>query len=660
MSVIILGDITSVDLSELTARLALGTPLTDASLSMRAPSGITMGAPVNITDILGRPIAQATIYEVSGQDASAETLLARLRRTPAVAWIEYPSTPNGFIYADEALNNIMAWWQNQVYPWFRVRPLPMMFIKRGDGTLYRPSTKGVLITPDENGKLPTMAEVIEEWLGSFPGYAAIVQNETLVIVPPRDMPITISKRYVPLSENNMQTIQFWTQADIPVDDTRTLYVSGALAAYRDGVKWAHIPFSFTIDDQYILPVAFSGGQELNGSIEFDRYSALGELWAGVNITRNPLADISIYFQVYYAPIQVSDSNVISIRTSMDVGQLVNQAVVENTERYDYVVTRNVLTPSVLRVWGAYPSAGCYPTTTMEAPSLADLSSGRTNLGLFKLRDYTSNSPYLPPQTVFIPASGTYVVGEWVEVALRFRWWTDQHCDSPGPSPAGDVTLTARARIGDTATIRAWPSVPGPNGCPPEGAFAEVKVMPTARGGILEGVYLTIRGAFANARWSVCGGDWAIGLGLEIDGTAPVLARSPERVVGTYGEEDPAALSSQATWGILEKRHTVRAMMLTASTAQDIARAIVQRGLAPTAIYEIELAAPYLPAEHLGYPIEIGQIRGRLVGWDYHEAHEPGRLSTRCIIRLADTATIQGIPTSALGYYVYGAYIEAFY
>lgn len=658
MSVLILGS-REVDVTELSVRSSLGMPLTDSSISIRAPGPLTLGTPLDISDILGRPIVRATIYEVSGQDASAETLIARLRRTPAVAWMDYPSDPNGFIYADEALNSILWWWQHRVYPWFTARTLPMMFIRRGDGTLYRPKTKGVVIMPDEDGRLPTMAEVIEEWLGSFPGYSAVVQGDTLVIVPPRDMPITIGRRYVPLSENSSTHIDFTVLADIPLDDTRRLYVSGAIAAYRDGVRVARIPFSFNIDEQYTLPISVSGDQQLSGYIDFQRYSALGELWASVHLDRYPLADISLYFQVYYSPIQVL-GNIISIRTSMDISQLANRAVVENTERYDYVRTDQVLIPSVLRIWGAYTDVGCRPGATMRAPSLSDLSSGRNDLGLIKLRNHTTTSPYLPPQTVFVPASGTYVVGEWVEVYLRFRWWADQHCDSPGPSPAGDVTLSARVRLGDVGTVRSWPSLPGPNACPPEGAFAEVQIMPTARNGILEGVYLTIWGAFTNARWSLCGGDWAVGLGLEIDGSAPILRRSNERVIGIYGENDPMATSSQALWGVLEKRHVVRAMMLSPQVAQDIARAIVKRGLSPTAIYEVELAAPYLPAEHLGYPVQIGQIRGRLVGWEYHEAHAPDKLSVRCTIRLADTATIQGSAPSAIGYYVQGAYTEAAY
>lgn len=643
MSVIILP--TAVDPIELSVKAQLGTPLNDIQIGLRVEGELALGQNVKLADILGRPITDGVIYAVSGRDAAMETLIARLQRTPSPAWMYYPTAPGQLFYVDELLAALFDFWASKI-PWFRAAPVPRLYIRKATG-LARPQAAGALIQPRDDGTLPTMAEVLDEWLASFPGYSASIYDGQLVIAPPRSFPVEILRG----ETSCPNTLLLVGKVPHP---TRTLYITGAVAAYVGPSQLERFPFAATLVGGY-AQIPIPAGQNLGpGTLQLSRSDH--DVTAYLSTSCAAGSTLRVYAQVFFAPRAVPGGSVISIRSKQDFSSLVNRAVVENVDRYEFVGTNNVLAPSFVRVWGAYPGPGCQPNAEMASPSVADLGSdadGRQDLGLLKLKELGSAyDPYLPPQTVFVPASGTYVVGSYVDVTLTFRWWADQHCDSPGPSPAGTVTVISRVRVGEQATVRAWPTLPGPNGCPPEGAFADVVIRPSVNGRILEGVYLTISGAFANARWSICGGDWAVGLALLVDGSAPVLARSNARVVGSY--ED---VQSQSHLGILERRVTIRSMLIDAATATSIARAIVEHGMTPTVVYEVDLAPPYAAFDDLGYALEMAGIRGRVAAWNYHEAHEPDRVSVRCTVVLEDTVQVG---YAAGGYYLHGAYGHAAY
>ena len=167
-----------------------------------------------------------------------------------------------------------------------------------------------------------------------------------------------------------------------------------------------------------------------------------------------------------------------------------------------------------------------------------------------------------------------------------------------------------------------------------------------------GLSVTVRGKLFDQRGGpILGGlgDWAVGVGVFIEGSAPVFTETPGGLTVSWSADTPEAEAVRSIYGEVERAIEIRGVKLSEETALALARGHIQSywGGREDFSGEGELAAPWAPPEACGYPVKVEGILGRMVSYELTEEHTPDGIFTRAIFSVDSGAEVAPPPCAPI-------------
>ena len=557
--------------------------------------------------------------ELNGLHSIAgETIMGRLARS-------YPKSnilEVGPMTARAALKKLIAAWRNEGFNWLELGAFPALYIKGGSGKYYEPTLNALTVVYDEDNPR-SMQDILAEFTDSFPGYILRAdRSNRLQLVPPPWVPLYI----VEVAGGNPT----WREL---IDNERGVDVEGKVT---DGA--AETPFNIHLgpgEDVSItagtttLTLEYTDGLQLRAPIA-------GPGQATFNVKR-PLA--------YLAAEDEEDRS-----ESTDTSRIVNRATVRVDQSYEYVADQNIVEPAFFKVYGFGPY--CFPVLDeFLRPTNGDLGDPTEHdLGEWHAKDYRDPQAACPfdvtslvPVGLVPPVPGTIIGGDKIKVNVTVEWWGDQCGDLSGPGHIGTTELTDV----DVALNTNGPSLLGIH-APVTGIYGGscyegllwLGLLPLIRAGVFRGIYVYWAGRLFDKRMGfqppLGDGNNILGVGVFISAVGERWQIGEDTTIGQWGynvehdeKQTPGLANSQATYGVRERTHNIRAYKLKPEVVQDIARAMCERPLNPIKVYQIAQYPPYKfgPSDLLNMvALFTGEV-GYVTEWRYSEAHTPGRAIT---------------------------------